>query len=60
MALAPGASASADNGDTHIDAPQLQLFVMGLFFIFGGITSLPKFKQGRKIFYATFYLLKKL
>ena len=50
MALAPGASASADNGDSHIDAPQLQLFVMGLFFIFGGITSLndviiPKLKE---------------
>ncbi len=50
MALAPGASASTDNGDTHIDAPQLQLFVMGLFFIFGGITSLndviiPKLKE---------------
>ena len=39
------ASAQAD----YIDAPQLQLFVMGLFFIFGGITSLndviiPKLK----------------
>lgn len=50
MALAPGAVASADTGDTHIDAPQLQLFVMGLFFIFGGITSLndviiPKLKE---------------
>ena len=50
MALAPGAAAAADNGDTHIDAPQLQLFVMGLFFIFGGITSLndviiPKLKE---------------
>ncbi len=50
MALAPGAAASADNGDSHIDAPQLQLFVMGLFFIFGGITSLndviiPKLKE---------------
>lgn len=50
MALAPGASASESNGDTHIDAPQLQLFVMGLFFIFGGITSLndviiPKLKE---------------
>jgi FHS family L-fucose permease-like MFS transporter len=50
MVLAPGASASADNGDTHIDAPQLQFFVMGLFFIFGGITSLndviiPKLKE---------------
>ncbi|MFN3451852.1 MAG: sugar MFS transporter [Sphingorhabdus sp.] len=50
MALAPGAAASTDTGDTHIDAPQLQLFVMGLFFIFGGITSLndviiPKLKE---------------
>lgn len=50
MALAPGAAASANNGDSHIDAPQLQLFVMGLFFIFGGITSLndviiPKLKE---------------
>ena len=40
------ASAQAD----YIDAPQLQLFVMGLFFIFGGITSLndviiPKLKE---------------
>lgn len=50
MALAPAAAAPADNGDSHIDAPQLQLFVMGLFFIFGGITSLndviiPKLKE---------------
>ena len=34
----------------HIDAPQLRLFVMALFFIFGGITSLndviiPKLKE---------------
>jgi FHS family L-fucose permease-like MFS transporter len=39
---------SADG--SHIDAPQLRLFVMGLFFIFGGITSLndviiPKLKE---------------
>ena len=50
MALAPGAAASPEVGDAHIDAPQLQLFVMGLFFIFGGITSLndviiPKLKE---------------
>jgi MFS transporter, FHS family, L-fucose permease len=50
MALAPGGAASAERDDTHIDAPQLQLFVMGLFFIFGGITSLndviiPKLKE---------------
>ncbi|MFN5085230.1 MAG: sugar MFS transporter [Novosphingobium sp.] len=41
-----GAPAQGD----YIDAPQLQLFVMGLFFIFGGITSLndviiPKLKE---------------
>jgi MFS transporter, FHS family, L-fucose permease len=50
MALAPGAAASSESADSHIDAPQLQLFVMGLFFIFGGITSLndviiPKLKE---------------
>jgi FHS family L-fucose permease-like MFS transporter len=50
MALAPGAAAASEAGDSHIDAPQLQLFVMGLFFIFGGITSLndviiPKLKE---------------
>jgi len=48
MALAPDAPASAEG--EHIDAPGLQLFVMGLFFIFGGITSLndviiPKLKE---------------
>jgi MFS transporter, FHS family, L-fucose permease len=50
MALAPGAGASSEVSESHIDAPQLQLFVMGLFFIFGGITSLndviiPKLKE---------------
>ena len=35
---------------TPVDAPQLRLFVMALFFIFGGITSLndviiPKLKE---------------
>ncbi|MBP7952163.1 MAG: sugar MFS transporter [Sphingorhabdus sp.] len=50
MALAPGAPAASEPQDLHIDAPQLQLFVMGLFFIFGGITSLndviiPKLKE---------------
>lgn len=48
MALAPSATATENDG--YIDAPQLQLFVMGLFFIFGGITSLndviiPKLKE---------------
>ncbi len=55
MALAPAASSSTDPlttepEGTHIDAPQLRLFVMALFFIFGGITSLndviiPKLKE---------------
>ncbi len=49
MALVPG-TAESNTSETHIDAPQLQLFVMGLFFIFGGITSLndviiPKLKE---------------
>jgi MFS transporter, FHS family, L-fucose permease len=55
MALAPQASSSSDSnpaeaGGNHIDAPELRLFVMALFFIFGGITSLndviiPKLKE---------------
>lgn len=50
------ANESPNSGDVqevesaHIDAPQLRLFVMALFFIFGGITSLndviiPKLKE---------------
>ena len=55
MALAPQAASSSDSNPTesegqHIDAPELRLFVMALFFIFGGITSLndviiPKLKE---------------
>lgn len=50
MAAAGSAGAPSSAGESHIDAPQLQLFVMGLFFIFGGITSLndviiPKLKE---------------
>lgn len=55
MALAPDISSSSDpvaveGQGTHVDAPELRLFVMGLFFIFGGITSLndvliPKLKE---------------
>lgn len=50
MALQVGAQTAAQGEASHIDAPQLQLFVMGLFFIFGGITSLndviiPKLKE---------------
>ena len=56
MAMAPSAATTATSeggaagsGD-HIDAPELRLFVMALFFIFGGITSLndviiPKLKE---------------
>jgi FHS family L-fucose permease-like MFS transporter len=55
MALAPDISSSTDPvaveaQGAHVDAPELRLFVMGLFFIFGGITSLndvliPKLKE---------------
>jgi FHS family L-fucose permease-like MFS transporter len=49
MAVTTGKAPSETQAE-HIDAPQLQLFVMGLFFIFGGITSLndviiPKLKE---------------
>jgi FHS family L-fucose permease-like MFS transporter len=42
--------AAAPASAQQVDAPQLQVFVMGLFFIFGGITSLndviiPKLKE---------------
>ncbi|KTE05351.1 glucose transporter [Sphingopyxis sp. H115] len=45
-----GAAPAGDGQGTHVDAPELRLFVMGLFFIFGGITSLndvliPKLKE---------------
>jgi FHS family L-fucose permease-like MFS transporter len=55
MALAPSVTTGTDADpvtahDVHIDAPDLRLFVMALFFIFGGITSLndviiPKLKD---------------
>ena len=55
MALTPGVASSTDPSPNeaegqHIDAPELRLFVMALFFIFGGITSLndviiPKLKE---------------
>ena len=55
MALAPGLSSSTDpqpimDDGNHVDAPELRLFVMALFFTFGGITSLndviiPKLKE---------------
>lgn len=55
MALAPDVTSTTDPSATaadgsHIDAPELRVFVMMLFFIFGGITSLndviiPKLKE---------------
>ena len=57
MAMAPGSAqdGSANRGPEaraggHVDAPNLRYFVMALFFIFGGITSLndviiPKLKE---------------
>ena len=53
MAMAPSMAAAGETADRdagHIEAPQLRLFVMALFFIFGGITSLndviiPKLKE---------------
>ena len=55
MALAPDAATSAipaslEDDRPPVDAPGLQYFVFGLFFIFGGITSLndviiPKLKE---------------
>ena len=49
-ATGPNAHIGQDSGADHIDAPELRLFVMALFFIFGGITSLndviiPKLKE---------------
>ena len=47
--MAAPVSVSTNSG-SHVDAPELRLFVMALFFIFGGITSLndviiPKLKE---------------
>jgi MFS transporter, FHS family, L-fucose permease len=50
MAVSVGNGPAGAEGDGTLDAPQLRLFVMALFFIFGGITSLndviiPKLKE---------------
>jgi FHS family L-fucose permease-like MFS transporter len=54
MAMVPGRSAVAEFGEKipadRVDAPELRYFVMALFFIFGGVTSLndviiPKLKE---------------
>ena len=50
MAVTSAASPTVDSNAEGVDAPELRLFVMALFFIFGGITSLndviiPKLKE---------------
>lgn len=50
-------------GDAHVNAPDLQLFVFALFFIFGGITSLndvliPKLKELFTLSYAQAMLVQ--
>lgn len=53
MAMAPTGNPGTDTsgaGNANIDAPELRLFVMALFFLFGGITALndviiPKLKD---------------
>ncbi len=60
MALAPAAAMDSQDG---VDAPDLRLFVFGLFFIFGGITSLndviiPKLKDLFTLSYAQAMLVQ--
>lgn len=50
MAVTSAATPPVDSTSERVDAPELRLFVMALFFIFGGITSLndviiPKLKE---------------
>ena len=50
MAVTSSAKPQVDSNAEGVDAPELRLFVMALFFIFGGITSLndviiPKLKE---------------
>ena len=50
MGMGATGTGSAAEPDEHIDAPDLRVFVIALFFIFGGITSLndiiiPKLKE---------------
>ncbi len=68
MALQPSIASSTDpfvetDEDSHVDAPDLQMFVMALFFIFGGITSLndviiPKLKELFTLNYAQAMLVQ--
>ncbi len=50
VGTAPSESGQIESGAGHVDAPKLRYAVLGLFFIFGGITSLndvliPKLKE---------------
>ena len=61
MALTPNSSSTSEDG--HIDAPGLRVFVIALFFIFGGLTSLndvliPKLKDLFTLSYAQAMLVQ--
>lgn len=65
MALTPATPSSGPTGDADkgVEAPDLQLFVFALFFIFGGITSLndviiPKLKELFTLNYAQALLVQ--
>ncbi len=65
MAMAPTATEGGNpqGGGDYIDAPELRLFVVALFFIFGGITSLndviiPKLKELFTLSYAQAMLVQ--
>ena len=56
-------AAAADDADRGVDAPGLQFFVLSLFFIFGGITSLndviiPKLKELFRLDYTEAMLIQ--
>ncbi|WP_426163997.1 sugar MFS transporter [Sandarakinorhabdus sp. DWP1-3-1] len=63
MALAPTVAAAPPETPQRVDAPDLRIFVFGLFFIFGGITSLndviiPKLKDLFTLSYAQAMLVQ--
>jgi FHS family L-fucose permease-like MFS transporter len=63
MAESSAGAASKPREREHVDAPDLQVFVFALFFVFGGITSLndviiPKFKELFTLSYAQAMLVQ--
>lgn len=63
LALAPSPDSAEPSTSDHVDAPDLQVFVFALFFIFGGITSLndviiPKLKDLFTLNYAQALLVQ--